>query len=159
MFKGMIAIAGGALFWGSALYAQGAAQDAAQDTAQDTAQAAAPAADPVALAKVAAVQRHVDAYRSGDLDRFVATFTADARVVANGIVATGRAEIRALYAANFAPGAPSIRITDSGIEGGAVFLSVGYVFEDGQEMCCSYTEYEIDLASDGGQISALRSTG
>lgn len=124
-------------------------------TAQAADQAAASAPDPADLAKVAAVQRHVDAYRSGSLDRFVATFTPNAVVQANGMTARGHREIRALYALNFAPGAPAIRIAESGLTGTGVFLSVGYVFDNGEEMCCSYSEYEIS----DGKISALRSSG
>lgn len=108
-----------------------------------------------ARARIAAVQAHVDAYRSGNLDRFVATFTPDAEVYANGMVAVGREQIRALYAANFAPGAPSIRIDDSGINGELVFLSVGYVFADGREMCCSLSEYEVS----DGKIAYLATSG
>ncbi len=119
----------------------------------------APAADSAEMAemraRVAAVQAHVDAYRSGNLDRFVATFTPDAEVHANGMVAVGREQIRALYAANFAPGAPSIRIDDSGVNGQFVYLSVGYIFADGQEMCCSYSEYEVS----GGKIAYLATSG
>ena len=109
---------------------------------------------PEEVAKIEVVQRHVDAYRSGNLDRFVATFAPDAEVYANGIVANGRAEIRALYAANFAAGAPSIRIHDSGISGDMVFLSVGYVFANGEEVCCSFSEYEVV----GEEISYLASS-
>mgnify|MGYP001815474923 CR=1 FL=1 len=125
----------------------------AQDGAQDgppSQQTSAPSDQ----AKIAAVQRHVDAYRSGSLDRFVATFTPDAEVYANGMVAVGHAQIRALYAANFAPGAPSITIENSGLSNGQVFLSVGYVFDNGEQMCCSYTEYEVV----GGKISYLESS-
>ena len=96
-----------------------------------------------AEAKIAAIQAHVDAYRSGDLDRFVSTFTHDAIVRADGFVAIGRDQIRALYELNFVPGAPSIKVHDSGLSGENVYLTIGYVFEGGQEMCCSYSEYEV----------------
>ncbi|MEL7199243.1 MAG: nuclear transport factor 2 family protein [Pseudomonadota bacterium] len=94
-------------------------------------------------AKVQAVQRHVDAYRSRDLDRFVATFAPDAEVYANGMVAKGHKQIRALYKLNFAPGSPRIVVKDSGISGPYVFVSIGYVLEDGSELCCSSSEYEV----------------
>ena len=106
-------------------------------------------------ARIAAVQRHVDAYRSGNLDQFVATFTPDAEVYANGMVARGQNEIRELYRLNFQPGAPKIRIHDSGIAGNFVYLSVGYVTSDGQEICCSYSEYEVR----DGKISYLAASG
>jgi len=112
-------------------------------------------ADPQTVARIAAVQRHVDAYRSGNLDRFVATFTRDAEVHANGMVAVGHDQIRALYRLNFAPGAPSIRIQESGLSGEYVFLSVGYVMENGEEICCSYSEYEVT----DGKVSYLASSG
>lgn len=96
-----------------------------------------------AKAKMNAIQRHVDAYRTGDLDRFVATFTHDAVVRADGYVAMGREQIRAMYALNFAPGAPSLKVYDSGLAGENVFLSAGYVLDSGEEMCCSYSEYEV----------------
>ena len=104
-----------------------------------------------ARAKVAALQNHVDAYRSGDIDAFVATFSKDAVVRANGYVAVGREQIRALYALNFTPGAPTIRIHESGFSGENLYLRVGYVLEDGQEMCCSYSEFEIT----DGKVSFL----
>lgn len=144
MLSAMVA----ALVWPSAVLAQ-----SGQQTGEQT---AAPAeTDPATRASVAGVQRHVDAYRSGDIDRFVATFTPDAEVYANGMVAKGHAQIRALYRLNFERGAPSIRIHDSGISGGLVFLSVGYVLASGEEICCSYSEYEVT----DGKISYLASSG
>ncbi len=107
------------------------------------------------IARVAAVQAHVDAYRSGDLDAFVATFTPDAQVFANNERATGHQEIRALYALNFAPGAPRLRIHETWINDGLVYLTIGYVFESGEEMCCSYSEYEVR----DGKISYLATSG
>ena len=106
-------------------------------------------------AKARAVQAHVDAYRSGNLDRFVATFTPDATVVANGIVANGRDQIAALYTLNFAPGAPRIRVVDSGITGERVFLSISYTFPGGGERCCSYSEYVVK----NGKIAYLSTRG
>ena len=105
-------------------------------------------------ARMAAVQRHVDAYRSGNLDRFVATFTPDAEVYANGMVARGRSEIRALYSLNFAPDAPKLSIHDSGISGDFVYLSAGYILPGGEEVCCSYSEYEVR----DGKISYISSS-
>ena len=105
-------------------------------------------------AKVAAVQAHVDAYRSGDLDRFVATFTPDAEVHANGMVARGHDEIRAFYRLNFGPQAPEIKIIDSGFAGEFVLLTAGYTFSNGSELCCSYSEYEVR----DGKISYLASS-
>lgn len=113
------------------------------------------APDPVLAARFAAVQRHVDAYRSGDLDRFVATFTPDAEVRANGMIARGHNEIRALYALNFQPGAPGIRVTESGVSGNKVVLSVAYVQDTGEEVCCSLSEYEVR----NGRISFLSASG
>ena len=104
---------------------------------------------------VRALQRHLDAYRSGDLDRFVATFAPDAVVRADGFVAIGHDQIKALYSLNFVPGAPTIRVHDRGLNGERIYISVGYVFEDGQEMCCSYSEYEIT----NGRISFLEARG
>ncbi|GMN02750.1 nuclear transport factor 2 family protein [Erythrobacter sp. MTPC3] len=102
-------------------------------------------------ASIRAVQAHVDAYRSGNLDRFVATFAPDAVVTANGMTAVGRAQIKQMYALNFGPGAPGIRIDDSGMSGGNVYLSVAYTFADGTEVCCSYSEYQVK----GGKIASL----
>ena len=102
--------------------------------------------------RMAAVQQHVEAYRSGDLDRFVATFTPDAVVRADGFVAMGHEQIRAMFELNFLPGSPSLRVHDSGIKGDTVYLNAGYVTQDGRELCCSYSEYEIT----DGKISFLR---
>lgn len=98
--------------------------------------------------KTATVQAHVDAYRSGDLDRFVATFSSDATVDAGGMIAKGHAEIREFYATNFADDdfRHTLRVVDSGMSEGRVYLSAAYTFSDGVERCCSYSEYEI---SDG----------
>lgn len=104
---------------------------------------------------VRVLQRHIDAYRSGDLDRFVATFAPDAVVRADGFVAIGHAQIRALYELNFVPGAPKIQVRDRGLNGERIYISVGYVFENGQEICCSYSEYEIT----NGRISFLEARG
>ena len=116
---------------------------------------AAQTSDSVDQAKIEAIQRHVDAYRSGDLDRFVATFTHDAIVRADGFVAMGRPQIRAMYELNFLPGAPTLKVYDSGVKGDNVFLSLGYVFEGGQEMCCSYTEYQVTA---DGKVSFLETS-
>lgn len=122
-----------------------------------------PAAAPVeqtqqqadAQAKAKAVQRNVDAYRARDLDRFVATFASDAEVYANGMVAKGHKQIRALYALNFAPGAPRIRIKDSGFSGSFVFISAAYIDGDGKELFYSYSEYEVI----DGKITYLSASG
>ncbi len=97
--------------------------------------------DAQAQAMADAVQRHVDAYRSGDLERFVATFTHDAVVDSDGMVSTGHAEIRAAYAMGFQLGFPQIFITESGVVGDRVYLMIGYVFPDGEEICCTRSEY------------------
>ncbi|AWW74257.1 hypothetical protein CD351_07415 [Erythrobacter sp. KY5] len=112
-------------------------------------------ADAQQAAKIAAIQRHVDAYRSGDLDAFVATFAPDAVVRADGFVAMGREQIRALYELNFIPGAPQLKVHESGVKGENVFLSLGYVFEGGREMCCSYSEYEI---TNDGKVAFLETS-
>ncbi|KWV90602.1 nuclear transport factor 2 family protein [Erythrobacter sp. YT30] len=122
-----------------------------------------PAAAPVeqtqqqadAQAKAKAVQRNVDAYRARDLDRFVATFASDAEVYAEGMVAKGHKQIRALYALNFAPGAPRIKIKESGMSGPFVFITAAYVDKSGQELLYSYSEYEVI----DGKITYLSSNG
>ena len=139
----MVVFVGSALCWSPAL------------SAEEPAQEPATAVDPQAAARIEAVQRHVDAYRSRNLDRFVATFTPDAEVYANGMVARGHEEIRALYRLNFTPGAPSIKVHESGLSGNFVYLSVGYVLSSGEEMCCSYSEYEVR----DGKISYLAASG
>ncbi|MEM9502195.1 MAG: nuclear transport factor 2 family protein [Pseudomonadota bacterium] len=103
---------------------------------------------------VSAVQRHVDAYRSGSLDRFVATFAPDATVTVSGVTASGRAEIRAFYASNFADNPHTIRVVDSGMGNGFVYVTAAYTFSDKIERCCSYSEYEVR----GGKIASLNVT-
>jgi hypothetical protein len=114
-----------------------------------------PGAAEEAHSRIAVIERHIDAYRSGDLEAFVATFTPDAVVRADGFVAIGHEQIKALYELNFEPGAPQLRVHDSGVEGDKVTVSVGYLFADGQEMCCSVSEYEVR----GGRVSAMRTRG
>lgn len=87
------------------------------------------------------VQAHVNVYRAWDLDAFVATFAHDAVVMLDGRTATGHAEIRALYASNFASAPHTIQIIESGMRKGMVYLTISYAFEDGYERCCSYAEY------------------
>jgi len=91
----------------------------------------------------AAVQRHVDAYRSGDIDRFLATFTSDATVTVNGVTFAGRAEFKKAYALNFRPGAPKIEIVDSGMSGPNIYITSLFRRPDGSEICCAYEEYTV----------------
>ena len=93
--------------------------------------------------KAATVQAHVDAYRSGDLDRFVRTFAKDATVIANGIKARGHTQIKAFYWQNFKEGAPSIRVTESGKVGSNIYIVTAYDYEDGRTLCCAYSEYVV----------------
>lgn len=106
--------------------------------------AAMPAAADDTASYASTVQRHVDTYRAGDLDGFMATFSDDAVVVANGMSAHGKAQIRAFYAANFAPGAPAIRIVSSSMLGQKLFLEIAYILPDGSEMCCSQSLYTVE---------------
>ena len=108
-----------------------------------------------AHAKAKAVKRHVNAYRARDLDRFVATFASDAEVYANGMVAKGHKQIRAFYELNFAPGAPRIKIKDSGMSGPFVFISAAYINDKGEELFYSYSEYEVI----DGKITYLSASG
>lgn len=126
---------------------------AAQQNAPSSAPETTAASVSEANAKIAVVQAHVNAYRSGDLDRFVATFAKDAEVHANGIIAIGHKEIRAFYRLNFQSGSPSLKLYDNGIDGEIVWISAGYVFPNGDEMCCSLSEYQVR----DGKISFLRS--
>lgn len=101
-------------------------------------------ASPVAFAQASpqtVVQRHVDAYRAGDLERFVATFAPDATVIVNGEEIRGHSRIYAFYRSAFADGANTIRITESDMRGDRIFLTVAYDFGDGAERCCSYHEF------------------
>jgi len=97
----------------------------------------------VDVANAQAVQAHVDAYRSGSLERFVATFAEDATVMVGDMVATGHAEIRAFYASNFESNEHSIQIVESGIVEGRVVITASYHFNNGMEGCCSRSEYEV----------------
>ena len=90
---------------------------------------------------VQAVQNHVDTYRTWNLDAFVGTFAEDATVLVDGQSATGHEEIRRFYAANFADNPHTVQIIESGLRKGLVYLTISYLFEDGYERCCSYSEY------------------
>lgn len=103
---------------------------------------------------VKAVQNHVDIYRSWDLDAFVDTFAVDAVVMLDGQTATGHAEIRSLYASNFADIPHSIKILESGLRRGMVYMTASYIFEDGYERCCSYSQYFVK----DGKITLLKVT-
>ena len=109
--------------------------------------------------RIAAVERQLAAYRAGDLDQFVASFTKDAIVRADGFVAIGHEQIRALYALNFEPGAPRIRVRETALENGKVVLTLAYISAAGggagEEWCCSTAEYEVT----NGKVSFLRTGG
>lgn len=126
-----------------ALTAPIAAQEQSEAQAPAAAQMSPASAEEEARAQemADAVQRHVDAYRSGDLDRFVATFTRDAEVHSGDMVSVGQSEIRAAYAMGFQLGFPQIFITESGVVGDRVYLMIGYIFPDGEEICCTRSEY------------------
>ncbi len=103
-------------------------------------------AAPVAFAQASpqtVVQRNVDAYRAGDLERFVSTFAHDATVVVNGEEIQGHSRIHAFYRSSFADGPNTIRITESEMREGRILLTIAYDFGDGVERCCSYHEYVV----------------
>lgn len=149
MRRSWLGLAGAAMMISLGQSAIAQAENTATGLPADT---PAPADD--TAARIAAVQRHVDAYRSGDIDRFVATFTPDAQVFAMGLSATGHKKIRSLYRLNFGPSAPAIRIVSSDANEHFVFLEAAYVMKNGEEICCSFSEYEVR----DGKISYLSSS-
>ncbi len=134
-FLGLAAV--GLLITGPAAWAQ-------SEQAGGNAAASDGAAPQQAMSDAAVVQAHVDAYRTGDINAFLATFAKDAIVEGLGITANGHAEIRKLYALNFAPGGPKLKIVESGMSGPNVYLINGHVFGDGRELCCGYSEFTIE---------------
>lgn len=120
--------------------------------AQDAAEASAPAK---ASAEAVVVQRHVDAYKARDMKAFLQTFTADAVVNYDGLEFRGYSEIRKIYSANFAPDAPRMVIHSSGQDGSNVWIQTGYVFSNGEQMCCGLSEYTVE----NGKITYLYVTG
>ena len=100
---------------------------------------------------VTVVQNHIDAYRARNLDAFVRSFASDAVVVVDGVAVQGHAQIRELYSLNFVPGAPKIKMISSGYADGVVWFESGYVFQDGSELCCGYSEYTVE----NGKITML----
>ncbi|MEE4208342.1 MAG: nuclear transport factor 2 family protein [Parvularcula sp.] len=124
-------------------------------TAQADISPASVAVDANPQERIDAIERHIDAYRSGDLDAFVDTFTPDAIVRADGFVAIGREQIKRLYELNFAPGAPALKVHGKGIEGDVVTVSHGYILADGQELCCAVSEYKIV----DGRVSFIETRG
>ena len=105
-------------------------------------------------ARLAVVERHVEAYRSGNLDRFMATFAPNAEVYAHDMVAVGRDQIRSFYRANFTPSAPRTRQLSSEAAGEFVFVTVGFYSPAGQQLFCSFTEYGVT----GDKISYVASS-
>ncbi|WP_271439000.1 nuclear transport factor 2 family protein [Pontixanthobacter luteolus] len=100
---------------------------------------------------VAVVQSHIDAYRARNLNAFMRSFASDAVVVIDGVAVQGHAQIRELYSLNFAPGAPKLKMISSGQADGVVWFESGYVFQDGSELCCGYSEYTVE----NGKITML----
>ena len=105
--------------------------------------------------EVALVQQHIDAYRAKNMDAFLATFAPDAVLTYEGMVFRGRQQIAQAFALNFAPDAPRMYIVDSGSDGRVVYMQSGYVFGDGTDICCGYSEYRVE----GGQIVSLTVSG
>ena len=97
------------------------------------------------------VQAQVDAYRAGDLEAFVNTFSSDAVLIAEGARFVGKAQIRRVYSPNFASGAPSIYVAGSEMRDGRVVLSTGLNFADGTDVCCFISTYTVV----GGKITKL----
>ncbi|WP_169053582.1 nuclear transport factor 2 family protein [Alteraurantiacibacter aquimixticola] len=91
----------------------------------------------------AVVQAHIDAYRAGDFEAFLATFARDAVLSYDGMMFYGRTEIREAYHLNFQPGAPSFYLVSSGTKGNLVWLRAGYTLADGTDICCSDTAYAV----------------
>lgn len=108
------------------------------------------AQDPVAV-----VQTQLDAYRAKNMDIFLATFADDAVLVYEGMQFRGKAQIRQAYALNFAPDAPSIYLVSSGADGNIVYFQSGYRFADGRDICCGYSEYDVQ----NGKIVSLVVSG
>ncbi|MEE4199516.1 nuclear transport factor 2 family protein [Erythrobacter sp.] len=123
--------------------------------AQSATEASAVSAPASEQERIAVVQQHIEAYRSGDIDRFVATFAPDAIVRADGFVAMGRDQIKRLYELNFEPGAPQLKVHRKGVDGDLVTVSHGYVLADGQELCCTVSEYRIV----DGKVSLVETRG
>ena len=89
------------------------------------------------------VQRHIDAYRARNMTEFLKTFAPDAVVNYEGMEFRGHTQIRKVYSANFTPDAPKVVIYSSGGENGAVWIETGYVFPNGEELCCGFSEYTV----------------
>lgn len=134
--SGMFAVM--ALFAGSFAHAQGADAPTAEDAKA-----------------LATVEQHIASYRTGNLDRFVATFAPNAEVYANGMEARGHKEIRAIFALNFAKGAPKVRVEEIEVSNGMVYVTTAYVFANGEEICCALSEYEVV----DGKIAYLSASG
>lgn len=110
--------------------------------------------DADAAARLAVVERHIEAYRAGNLNRFVATFAPNAEVYAHDMVVVGQDQIRTAYRPNFAPGAPKMRVLSREVAGEFVFLTVGFYAPSGAQMFCSYSEYGVT----GDKVSYLASS-
>jgi len=92
-------------------------------------------------AAVDAVQAHINVYRDWDLDAFVQTFTDDAMVMVDGEAFDGHAKIRDYYASAFADDPHTVRVIESGVRKGLVYITTTDTFEDGKERCCTYAQY------------------
>lgn len=89
---------------------------------------------------VAAVQSATEAYHARDRNRFMAHFAEDAVLEMEGLSFEGRAQIREVYAQNFVPEAPRVRIVDREAYADRVIDTVEYDF-NGQVWCRSVTAY------------------
>ena len=104
------------------------------------------------LAIIEAVQTHLNAYRSDNLESFVSTFSRDAVLEVGTEKASGHAEIRDFYASSFRGGLDhSIRIVDRAMQDGWVILTTSYIYNDGREACCSESYYFVE----NGRIAQL----
>lgn len=106
--------------------------------------------DPAEEAAAKAVQRHIDAYRSGSLSQFIATFAPDAVVTLNGVSFQGHAALRESYAPNFTMNMPAPRVIESGWTGSQIYLWTISQLPDGSEI----RAYEVYTVS-GGLIARV----
>ena len=106
-------------------------------------------AGPLAAQSPASVVRqNVEAHLANDFDAFMATFSADACVVVDGMEACGPRAIRRAYSMNFGPNAPMVEVIDwQGSDDGGT-MTASYTFANGETICCSVSRYTVR----GGKI-------
>ncbi|MDJ0977100.1 MAG: nuclear transport factor 2 family protein [Erythrobacter sp.] len=94
-----------------------------------------------AAAKV--IQGSLDAWRAGNFEGWIKSFSPDVLVVSDQMRIVGRKELRAIYRFLFDSGVPEPQILESGWTGQRVYVRQQEFIAKGTPSAITYAEYEV----------------